>query len=172
MKSLLKVFFLMYITLCLGVICIGCSKKNNVNETLKSEDTTSAKKSAVKESTIENSTVEASTVEDSSTEGSTTKDSSGTEGSDVNVESVDNSPWKLISESNVETSLFYAGFLNDKIGVPSLTVNCLLVGFFIILLIRIYCFIIYYVFAILLTLTYKAMYVFPDILKETYLSFF
>lgn len=37
-----------------------------------------------------------------------------------NVDSVvkeDSSPWKLVSESKVETSVHYAGFLNDSIGV-------------------------------------------------------
>lgn len=98
-----KVMCLFYLLLLISLIGIACSKK--VEQTAET-DIQATKDEATNNEAINN---EATKQEDTTTESKEITEAPDSE--------EDNSPWKLVSETSVETKVNYAGFLNEMIGV-------------------------------------------------------
>ena len=103
-----RVFFYVCSMVLLGVICIGCSKKGE--ETANNSNQITEKLSEQESSTSYEDTSNSDTA-------AFEEETSVTEAPSIDAEVADVSPWKLLSESSVDTKVFYAGFLNDAIGV-------------------------------------------------------
>ncbi|MDD4111796.1 MAG: hypothetical protein PHC56_02055 [Herbinix sp.] len=117
MKLKYRVIFFILIILFISIICSSCSKNDEepvdnskeVSDDMSLQDNSKSMIGDDKEEDDNEKVdydIKAKDSEDSKTEDSPEK-----------IEDNDTSPWKLLSESSVETKVEYGGFLNESIGI-------------------------------------------------------